>query len=159
MFYLTYKCSEPMQATKMTIIMLLVSFFSVAGRHSGGDDIVGTWLVGNKEAHVSIFKSGKYYYGKISWLRNPNDEHGNPKTDLNNRDEHQHGKHILGLLLLKSFEYNASENSWEKGTIYDPQNGKTYSCKLLMTNMNTMEVRGYVGIAMIGRTDTWTKVE
>lgn len=148
-----------MQATKMTIIILLMSLLSFAGIRSGGDDIVGTWQVGSKEAHVTIFKTGSYYYGKISWLKNPHDEHGKPKTDIKNHDEQQRGKHILGLLLLKSFEYNAHENTWDKGTIYDPKNGKTYSCKLSMTNMNTLEVRGYVGISMIGRTDTWTKIE
>ncbi|MES2780905.1 MAG: DUF2147 domain-containing protein [Bacteroidota bacterium] len=148
-----------MQATKITIIILMMSLCSIARQHSGADDIVGVWQVGSKEARVTIFKTGNYYYGKISWLKNPNDDSGKPKTDIKNHDEQQRGKHVMGLLLLKSFEYNAHDNIWENGTIYDPKNGKTYSCKLTMTNMNTLEVRGYVGISMIGRTDIWTKVE
>lgn len=148
-----------MQATKMTIIMLFLTFFVFARPFTGGDDIVGTWEVGSKEARITIFKTGNYYYGKVSWLKNPNDEHGKPKTDIKNHIEQNRSKHILGLLLLKSFEYNSHENLWDKGTVYDPKNGKTYSCKLMMLNNNTLEVRGFVGISMIGRTDTWTKVE
>jgi uncharacterized protein (DUF2147 family) len=148
-----------MQATKMTIIMLFMSILSVANPTSGGDDIIGIWEVGSKEARVTIFKTANYYYGKITWLKNPMDEQGKPKTDIKNHDEQQRSKHIMGLLLLKGFEYNAHDNIWEKGTIYDPKNGKTYSCKLTMTNHNTLDVRGFVGISMIGRTDTWTKVE
>jgi uncharacterized protein (DUF2147 family) len=159
MFYFQPQKYKLMQATKMTIIILLMSLFSIANVSAGGVDIVGTWEVGSKEARITIFKTGNYYYGKISWLKNPNDEAGKPKTDIKNRDEHQHTKHILGLLILKSFEYNAHEHIWDKGTVYDPKNGKTYSCKLVMVNNNTLEVRGFIGISMIGRTDTWTKVE
>ncbi|MES2559547.1 MAG: DUF2147 domain-containing protein [Bacteroidota bacterium] len=148
-----------MHATKMMVIILMMSMLAIAAPHIGGDDIVGIWETSNKEARISIFKTGNYYYGKISWLKNPNDADGRPKTDINNRDEQQRSKHVMGLLLLKSFEYNNLENLWEKGTVYDPNNGKTYSCKLSMTNMHTMEVRGYVGISMIGRTEVWTKVE
>lgn len=159
MFYFHNKNTKPMQATKMTIIILFMSLFTIAAPLSGGDNIVGVWEVGSKEARVTIFKTGSYYYGKISWLKNPNDENGKPKTDSKNHDEQHRSKHVMGLLLLKSFEYNTHENIWDKGTIYDPKNGKTYSCKLTMTNNNTLEVRGFVGISMIGRTDTWTKVE
>jgi uncharacterized protein (DUF2147 family) len=56
------------------------------------------------------------------------------------------------------FEFK-SENNWEKGTIYDPENGKTYSCKIYLENKNTMKIRGYIGISLIGRTDTWTRIK
>jgi hypothetical protein len=44
-----------------------------------------------------------------------------------------------------------------KQNIYDPKNGNTYSCTIKMLNPNTLEVRGYIGVSLIGRTDTWTK--
>jgi uncharacterized protein (DUF2147 family) len=49
-------------------------------------------------------------------------------------------------------------NSYEDGTIYDPENGKTYSCTIEMVNANTLNVRGYIGISLIGRTDVWKRV-
>jgi uncharacterized protein (DUF2147 family) len=57
---------------------------------------------------------------------------------------------------LWGFNYS-KENNWEDGKIYDPKNGKTYSCKIKMTNPNNLEVRGFIGVSLIGRTDTWTR--
>jgi uncharacterized protein (DUF2147 family) len=49
------------------------------------------------------------------------------------------------------------DNVWDDGKIYDPKNGSTYDCTITMINNNTIEVRGYIGISIIGRTDTWTR--
>jgi uncharacterized protein (DUF2147 family) len=146
-----------MNAIKMTIIMLAMSIGLSANKPFGADDIIGTWLTASKDAKVTIFKTGNYFYGKISWMREPLDEKGRPKTDINNRDESVQGKPVMNLLILKSFEYNAMDDLWQNGTIYDPKNGKTYSCKLELANSNTLEVRGYIGISLVGRTETWVK--
>jgi uncharacterized protein (DUF2147 family) len=50
-----------------------------------------------------------------------------------------------------------SENLWEEGNIYDPKNGNTYSSTMRLINGNSLEVRGYIGVSLIGRTDTWTR--
>lgn len=146
-----------MNAIKMTIIMLVLAVGLSANKPNAADDIVGTWLTGSKDAKVTIFKTGNFYYGKISWMREPLDEKGRPKTDINNHDESMQGKPVMNLLVLKSFEYNAIDEIWQNGTIYDPKNGKTYSCKLELANPNTLEVRGYIGLSLVGRTETWVK--
>ncbi|TAE11936.1 MAG: DUF2147 domain-containing protein, partial [Bacteroidetes bacterium] len=46
---------------------------------------------------------------------------------------------------------------WEEGKIYDPKGGEDYSCTIKMLDDNTVEVRGYVGISLFGRTDTWKR--
>jgi uncharacterized protein (DUF2147 family) len=61
------------------------------------------------------------------------------------------------MKLLENFKYNGG--TWEEGTIYDPKNGKTYSCIIKKKDNKTLEVRGYVGISLIGRTVEWTKAE
>jgi uncharacterized protein (DUF2147 family) len=60
------------------------------------------------------------------------------------------------MVLMKDFEYD-SKNVWDDGEIYDPKSGKTYSCKMTLTDPRRLEVRGYVGISLIGRTDVWTR--
>jgi len=59
---------------------------------------------------------------------------------------------------LKDFVYNSEEKIWEDGTIYDPKNGTTYNCKIELKEENKIEVRGYVGAAVFGRTDVWTRL-
>ncbi len=61
----------------------------------------------------------------------------------------------MGLLILKGFRFDGKQ--WVDGTIYDPDNGKTYKCNITMQDKNTLFVRGYIGISAIGRTTTWKR--
>ncbi|MEI6507842.1 MAG: DUF2147 domain-containing protein [Bacteroidota bacterium] len=140
-------------------IYLALALLSPSHIQNTGDEIVGTWYTSTKNAKVSIFKTGNMFYGKIIWLKNPNEDDNKPKVDKNNPDEKLRSRHISGMLILKSFEFNTSDNNWQNGEIYDPKNGKTYSCKLTLSNQNTLEVRGFIGISLIGRTEVWTRTE
>lgn len=131
--------------------LCLFSFVAVAQK---GDDIVGVWLTGTGKAKVQIFKVDNLYYGMIVWLRDPLNEEGKPKMDKNNPDEKKRSTPLVGLQMLKSFTFDGKE--WENGTIYDPENGKTYSCTITMKD-GKLDVRGYIGISLIGRTQVWTK--
>lgn len=144
----------------LTLSIFALSFKPAVVDDGKGDDILGTWLNGQKTAHVSIFKAGDYFYGKIIWLKEPNDKDGKPRTDINNPDETKRSTPLMNLLLLKGFKYKDKHN-WADGTIYDPKNGKTYSCKMWFDEGKTdeLKIRGFIGISMIGRTDTWTKVK
>jgi uncharacterized protein (DUF2147 family) len=120
------------------------------------DDIVGIWLTSGKEpAKIQIFKSNDKYYGKIAWLKNPM-ENGKPKADSQNPDKGKRNQQVMGLLILSGFIADGTDE-WKDGNIYDPESGKTYSCIISMKDKNTLKVRGYVGISLLGRTELWTK--
>jgi uncharacterized protein (DUF2147 family) len=61
----------------------------------------------------------------------------------------------VGTVILKDFKY--SGKTWEDGTIYDPKNGKTYSCIIKAKGLNNLDIRGYIGISLLGRTTNWTR--
>ena len=117
-----------------------------------GDEVIGTWLVGNSKAKIKIYKNGTKYYGKMVWLREPTDTDGKPKLDKNNPDKEKQKLPLLGYDLLKDFVFE--EGHWDNGTIYDPENGKTYKCKISFRE-GKLDVRGYIGFSLIGRTDVW----
>lgn len=141
-------------AKKVAVLCTFV-FLSAAASAQKADDIVGTWLTGTGKAKVQIFKVDTRYYGMIVWLRDPLNEQGKPKMDKNNPDPQKQTAPLLGLSMLKNFTFDGSK--WEDGTIYDPENGKTYSCTITMKD-GKLDVRGYIGISLIGRTQVWTKV-
>lgn len=120
------------------------------------DAIVGKWYNTEKDAQVEIFKEEGKFYGKIVWLKDPV-ENGKPKVDKNNSEKELRSRPIMGMRLLNDFQFKSG--AWQDGTIYDPKNGKTYSCIIKRKDGKTLEVRGYVGFSMIGRTVEWTKVE
>lgn len=136
-----------------TIAVLLASAQFAAAQK---DKVEGFWLNQEKEAKVEIYKAknGKFY-GKIVWLKEPM-RNGKPKMDDKNPKDNLKSQPLIGLLILKGFDKDG-DKTYEDGTIYDPKNGKTYSCKITYENANTLSIRGYVGISMLGRTTTWTK--
>ncbi len=140
------------------IILLLLPFGSAISKDEK-DAITGTWLTGKKDAKVKIYEQKGKYYGKIIWLKNPNYEDGKEKVDKENPDENKRKRKILGLNILKDFVYD-EDNEWDDGEIYDPKSGNTYSCNIeLVEDGKVLEVRGYIGISLFGRTEIWTRVE
>jgi uncharacterized protein (DUF2147 family) len=119
------------------------------------DKITGIWVPAKGTSQVRIFKAtnGKYY-GKVEWLKEDKD-----KLDVNNPDEKQRSRKIWGSMILKDFSFNAEKNRWEGGTVYDPDNGKTYDCYMWFEkDDNTMTLKGYVlGMKFIGRAENWKR--
>ncbi len=145
------------------VILALLWASSVAAQE--GDVILGKWWTKNKDAHVQIYKCEAKYCGKIVFLREPFfDEKdargmgGKPKVDRENPDPAKRTRAIIGLNIVSGFSY-AGENIWEGGTIYDPERGKTYKCKLTLENPDRLKVRGYIGTPLLGETQYWVRVK
>ena len=121
------------------------------------DPIERNWFNEKQTAKIQVYKStdGKYY-GKIIWLKVPLRD-GKPKVDRYNPEESHTNDPILGLLILKGFK-KKGDHAYDGGTVYDPENGKTYSCEITYKG-NELDVRGYIGFAIFGRTTKWTLAE
>ncbi len=138
------------------IIILFVPLFL----HAQANKIEGTWYNDDKTSTIEITKEadGKYV-GKINWLDEPN-ENGKPKIDDENPDPKLATRPIMGLAIVKNFQYDSKKKKWEEGSIYDPKNGKTYDCFAWFEdgNYNNLYIKGYVaGIKALGRKTIWTK--
>lgn len=140
-------------------------FFAIGWSFAGiaqdaSNSIIGLWKNGEGTGHIEIYKTTSgHYAGKIVWLKEPIDEEtGKPKLDKRNPDKSKRTQPTLGLINLRGFKYDADDKEWN-GHIYDPKNGKDYSCKASLKDANTLKVRGYIGISLIGRTDTWTRIK
>jgi len=128
--------------------LLLLSVTALA--NSGADTILGEWLSQEKDGKILIFKQGDQYFGKISWGKTPG------RKDTNNPDEKLRNRDLLGTVILKNFKFTGF--AWENGIIYDPNSGKTYDCILKVKDGNkTLDIRGFVGSPMFGRTSTWSR--
>lgn len=141
---------------KYALTFILLAFWGIT---KGQDKILGVWKTGEGNGHVEIYKAGHKYQGKIVWLKEPTDpETGKPKTDKEHPDPKNHARPILGLVNLWGFTAS-DDHTFENGRIYDPKNGKEYKCVMTLKDANTLNVRGFIGISLIGRTDVWTRVK
>ena len=122
--------------------------------------IEGTWYNDEKTSTIEITKgSDGKYVGHITWLDEPN-EYGKPKLDKENPNANLAKKPLLGLAIVKKFVYDSKKKQWTDGSIYDPENGKTYDCYAWFEDGNYRElyIKGYVaGIKALGRKTMWTK--
>ena len=150
-----------MKKLKNTIILFVIIFFtfnSFAQTNQEADKIIGLWQTGSGKGRVQITKYGNKFSGKIVWLRDPNDAKGNPKLDSKNPDVNRQKNTTIGITNLLGFTYEGN-SEYDNGTVYDPENGKTYKCIMTLENINSLNVRGYIGFSFIGRTDVWTRVK
>jgi len=108
----------------------------------------------NEKAQIKIFRKKNRYYGKIVWLKNPKDSLGQKITDRNNPKENLRNQPLIGLQILNAITFE--NESWKNGTIYDPENGKSYSLSIRRKGRD-IELRGYSGGSNIGRIQIWTR--
>ncbi|PLK43668.1 DUF2147 domain-containing protein [Emticicia sp. TH156] len=139
---------------KLSLIFTLLFISKLAFAQ---DITQGTWYNDEKSGKIQFFKQGDKIFGKIVWLQEPT-ENGKPRTDKQNPDEKLRSRPIIGLVNLKNFK-QTGKGTWEDGEVYDPKNGKTYSCKLTLASPTRLDVRGFIGISIIGRTSHFTKAD
>jgi uncharacterized protein (DUF2147 family) len=139
-------------AVRLLFIMLTLTAFSITAK-AQTDQIEGLWYNDVKSGKIEITRQ---FYGKVVWLKEPN-EFGKPKVDRLNEDPKLRTRPRLGLPVLNDFVKDG-DNKYDDGTIYDPLNGKTYSCKITYKGKE-LDIRGYIGISLFGRTTTWTRAE
>ncbi len=141
---------------KLSFIFFLL--FCVATTFAQNKDaVLGKWLNATGEGQIEIYKRGDKYFGKLAWIKEPNDEKGKPKMDQKNPNANLRAKPIMGLEILKDFVFE--DGKWTDGTVYDPKTGKTYSCNLSMKENGQLSIRGYIGVSLIGRSETWKRVK
>ncbi|MBE8721671.1 DUF2147 domain-containing protein [Sphingobacterium pedocola] len=133
------------------IFTLCALVMSVALFAQTSDPIIGKWQNPSGEGRIEVYKKGDKYFGKLYWIKDA------AKKDINNPDEKLRSRNIQGLEILTNFTKKSS--TYEGGQIYDPKSGKTYSCKMSIKGADQLDIRGYVGVSLLGRTETWKRVK
>ncbi len=148
---------------RLLIFLLMYLTLSAIVHAAVGDDVLGVWLNQEKDAKIEVFKCGERYCGKIIWLKEPDYPEGSkdgvpgtPKLDHNNPESSLRKIPVIGLVIMRDFEYSG-EHLFKNGKVYDPKNGKTYSGKMALVSPDQLNLRGYIGISLIGRTARWTR--
>ncbi|MBF5042012.1 DUF2147 domain-containing protein [Aggregicoccus sp. 17bor-14] len=121
---------------------------------------VGRWTTIDDETKkpksvVSIYEENGKLFGKVERLYRAPNEDQNPMCVK--CDGALKGKPVIGMVILRGLERDG-DNKWSGGTIMDPENGKTYKCKLeLEDGGKVLKVRGFIGFSLLGRTQRWPR--
>lgn len=139
------------------VCLALSSFRASAGETVNG--AVGYWMTIDDDGKtptgvVRIFERDHKLYGNIVQLINP--PRKDPKCD--DCQGAAKGKPVLGLQII--WDLARDDDGWSGGHILDPKNGKVYRCYIeLQEHGSRLKVRGYLGIALLGRTQQWRRTE
>jgi uncharacterized protein (DUF2147 family) len=142
-----------MKKITTTLLFAFVGLFAFSQTNA---DIVGEWYNAEKDAVITLFEENETVSGKITWMKFPYDDNGNPKTDPLNPDEKLKSRARMGMVMMSGFAYD-EDNVWDDGELYDPKKGKAYSGMMTLKDTNTLDLRGYIGFSFIGRSSTWTR--
>ena len=126
--------------------------------------IEGIWLTQKEEKNAKVkitrcSKDATKFCGQIVWLESPTYKDGTPKIDRYNTFKEKKSRPLMGLEILSGFT-EVDETHWENGQIYNPEDGDTYKCEISYVVENDQEklnLRGYVGIPLFGKTQTWIR--
>ncbi|MGF1445728.1 MAG: DUF2147 domain-containing protein [Pikeienuella sp.] len=119
----------------------------------------GYWLVENGRAIIEIHAcgaQGQEACGRIAWLAEPDKPDGRPKIDMNNPVPELRGAPLCGLRLLSGLS-RLGPGTWSGGSIYDSRNGSVWSVEVTALGPRRLDVRGYLGISLLGRSQIWTR--
>jgi len=139
-----------------TLSVLLFALMFVVPAHADPAAVAGTWLSGDGDGLMEIHVNGNDISAMI--LGSPNEDPDRPTTDIHNPDPALRDQLLIGLEIFSGFSHDG-DGAWSGGFVYDPNSGKTYRCKLKLKDRNTLKLRGYIGISLLGRTEIWTRQE
>lgn len=139
---------------KKVILSLLFSIIAMVSMQA--QSIVGKWKTiddqtGKAKSVVEITEKNGVYYGKVIEILSENKNAICDKCPADRK-----GKPIKGLTIINGMKKEGTEFSG--GKILDPVSGKEYKCIIKLNGANKLDVRGYVGISALGRTQTWTRM-
>jgi len=139
---------------KKNLLLLLIFIFSLS---ISSQSIFGKWktidgVTGKEKAIVEIYKEGGKVFGKIIEILQPED-----KGALCEKcEDDEKNKPILGLVLIKNMLKDGKY--YRKGTIFDPEYGKKFKCRLILTeDSDILQVRGY--ISFLYSTQYWERIK
>jgi uncharacterized protein (DUF2147 family) len=139
----------------LTILLISFLFFS---KNILSPTILGKWKTiddetGKERSIVEIYEKNGKYYGKVIDILDPTVKY--KKCELCKGENKN--KPIIGMVVISGLEKVGNE--YTNGHITDPKNGKVYKCKIEYSEANRIIVRGYIGISLFGRSQTWIRIK
>ncbi len=145
---------------RIHLFILSVLFFVLTvGLSADPAPVSGVWRTfsdaGKEESTIEIYEKDGKIFGKIIALVEPNDKDGKPSR-CTECDGAEKDKPVLGMVIIKGL--GPDGDKWSGGRILDPNDGVWYKCLLkAIEGGKKLEVRGYVGFSLIGRSQYWVK--
>ena len=136
--------------------LLTAPVFAAALSAAPASKELGVWYDDTGDGAINIEPCGDKLCGKLVWLKEPLNDKGQALFDRHNPDESKRKRPICGLPIFGDLKKQA-DGSWDSGWVYDPHEGKSYSFTFALSGADKLQVTGYLGMKLLGKTMTWTR--
>ena len=140
---------------RLSLLALSLSLFTVPALAQSAKAPTGLWLTENKRSVIELFqcKAGEpLMCGRIAWIIE-----GGMQFDTKNPDASKHKTPLCGMTILSGLRME-SPGKWVDGKVYKADEGDMYDAKMTVLSDEKLEMRGFAGLSMFGKTQTWTRV-
>jgi uncharacterized protein (DUF2147 family) len=148
------------RSTLPAALAILITATAGADSRISVDQVTGPWLTEKKGAVIEIYECGpaqdRELCGRIVWLKKPYTDDGELKRDPENPDPALRDRPLCGIEVFTGLKRN-DKDTWTFGHVYNPKDGKHYRAYLNAYEDGTVRIRGYIGIPLIGKSETWTR--
>jgi uncharacterized protein (DUF2147 family) len=146
---------ERLLLSRLSMPLMALGLMTIAMTSSPAwaGDPTGMWLSQDGDVKMKVARCGDAICSTIAWLKNPNDEKGKPKVDINNPDASKRNRPIMGSAIILPMKADGADK-WS-GQVYNAEDGKTYSGSFALSAANKADLKGCV--AIICKTKTWTR--
>jgi len=127
---------------RMAAAAVLALGLAAAGPAQASEDATGVWRMANGKVTVRVSSCGAELCGRVVGLKKPRDNKGHPRLDKENPNPALRGRPVIGLTILSDMKARGA-GKWA-GTIYNPDDGNTYSSSMQLLGPATMKVNGCV---------------
>jgi uncharacterized protein (DUF2147 family) len=143
-----------------TFALALLALVSVAGTRAQQltpklQNAIGHWQIVNSDGpggQAEIYLENGKLFGRVTQVRP-----GRTPRDVCDKCSGEYKNQlILGMVFMRNFRPNGDD--WVEGSVVDPENGKEYKGKIWTVGKDSLHLRGYIGISLLGRTESWVRI-
>jgi uncharacterized protein (DUF2147 family) len=154
---------KPIQSKRLLLgltLLVCITNFALSGPAQAADSPLGTWRTiddssGKARSIIKLEINSNILSGRVEKSLDPKDK---PDAACTKCTDSRKDQQIIGMVILSGLKQSANEpNTCEGGEILDPDSGTIYKARLKLKDNNELELRGFVGISLFGRTQIWKR--
>jgi len=157
---------EARRCLRWALWPLAIATFAVWGspaiaevKPAPGDELIGEWWTENNEGRIRMTRDrdGSFRGSTTCCVpAKPSEDH--PSQDIHNPNPKYRSRSTVGIVLIWKLKYEG-DGEYADGYVYNPRDGKTYRIDMDIIDRNTVKIRGYIGIPLLGQSQIWRRVQ